>query len=626
MLERDLYPRQKDVMLICDKPVSTEFNFEEKFSSMSNIALVTSLRTGMVNNYSKEPVASTYKGISESDMFLTYLDYEGQGEGNFDYCKEICKEKTKEFDFYKMPNYKDVWVSARLYAQFMGLLEEIRVVQPRLIIVADKWTLFLLTGCSTLASNMGKVSAKKPLGCLDKFRASIMQVSECFGIQEHVLVPIIHTVNTVMMPDKVTVMELDIQKLGWMYNNIKELGVGYYLKPDKEYVLGTTVEVVTEYLSELLGKLQVGKVKVSIDVETMYHSIIDCMGFAYEIDKGLCIPFAHKGKANFWSVEDETTVLCLIREVMLHPNCVHVGQNYSYDCQYFWKLWGIHVAPNEDTMVLHHILYNYLPKNLAFLASRYCEHYTFWKDDISAIEETPETRWIYNIKDVCYTLEIEEVLQGLLASESKELQDLYRFQMDKLSPALIDTMNKGVRVDTEFKEELYTFFSGMLNDITTSINEMLGVTFNLNSAPQKKKLFKDFFGMKLKRKKGADTETCDSAAMLEYLEEYPLYRPFLTLLLEHSSLKVFTNNFLGMKLDTDDRARTQYRISGTDTGRLASTKNVFGGGGNLQNIPSKGKLNLKYALELVHKSEDSDLDGGLDSFIDDLLMPEIVDE
>ncbi len=245
---------------------------------------------------------------------------------------------------------------------------------------------------------------------------------------------------------------------------------------------------------------------------------------------------------------------------------------------------------------------------------------------MASCTENDLIRWKYNCIDVSHTLEIEEVLQGLLSSESKELQDLYRFQMDKLSPALIDTMNKGVRVDTEFKEELYIFFSGMLNDITSSINEMLGVTFNLNSAPQKKKLFKDFFGMKLKRKKGADTETCDSAAMLEYLEEYPLYRPFLTLLLEHSSLKVFTNNFLGMKLDTDGRARTQYRISGTDTGRLASTKNVWGRGANLQNIPSKGKLNLKYALELVHKSEDDDLDDGLDTFIADLLIPEVIDE
>ena len=614
MLLRESNLKQKNVMLICDSPVANEIKSGDKYTSVSNMGLLTSLRTGLVNNFSKKP--STYKGIISTDILTTYLDYDGPSEGNFDYRLEIVKGKDRleSNTYYKLENQKDVWVESRLWFEFNKLLEEIKVVQPKLIIVAGKWSLFLLTGCVSLINNMGKYNDKKPLGCLDKFRASVMQGSACFNLPTSIIVPIIHTVNAISMPDKLTTMELDIQKLGWMYNKIKELGVDYYIKPEKTYILGTDILTIGHHLGELLDRLDKGRVKVSIDIETMFHSIIDCIGITDSIDSGICIPFAYKNNANYWSIEDETTILCTIREIMLHPNCLHIGQNYSYDCQYFWKLWGLHVEPKEDTMILHHILYNYLPKNLAFLASRYCEFYTYWKDDITAIAENPETRWIYNVKDVCYTLEVLEVLEDILEGQDSKLKELYRFQMDKLSPAAISTMNKGVKVDVELKKELYTFFSRMLNDIVISIDEMLGFEFNLNSPQQKKKLFKDFFGMKLKIKKGKDSETCDAAAMLDYIEEYPLYKPFLVLLLEHASLKVFTNNFLGMKLDDDNRARTQYRIAGTDTGRLASTKNVWEKGANLQNLPSKGKLNIKYALELLGVQEDNIYDSGEDDF------------
>jgi DNA polymerase I-like protein with 3'-5' exonuclease and polymerase domains len=106
--------------------------------------------------------------------------------------------------------------------------------------------------------------------------------------------------------------------------------------------------------------------------------------------------------------------------------------------------------------------------------------------------------------------------------------------------------------------------------------------------------------LKTNKKKGKEaTETCDSKAMLAYLEEYPLLRPFLGTLLEYSAANKFTSTFLGMLLDDDGRARTQYRITGTAFGRLASTKNVWGKGSNFQNLPEKGKVPLYYILQLL---------------------------
>ena len=63
-----------------------------------------------------------------------------------------------------------------------------------------------------------------------------------------------------------------------------------------------------------------------------------------------------------------------------------------------------------------------------------------------------------------------------------------------------------------------------------------------------------------------------------------------------------------MQLDDDGRARTQYRIAGTKTGRLASTKNVRGKGGNFQNIPEKGKFDLRYAVEVLDDDVEEEFD------------------
>jgi DNA polymerase-1 len=215
-------------------------------------------------------------------------------------------------------------------------------------------------------------------------------------------------------------------------------------------------------------------------------------------------------------------------------------------------------------------------------------------------------RWKYNCWDITYTKEVLDAQREILSTQDVKLQQLYRRQIDKLSPATTLTMNRGVRINKTEKERLYIFFSKLMEDIKLEINDILGFEFNINSSPQKKKLFSEFFGIKLKVSRKSKTETCDSAAMLDYIKEYPLYAPFLSLLLEYASLKVFTTNFLGMRLDDDDRARTQYKIAGTNTGRLASVKNVWGNGGNFQNLPEKGKIKLKYALE-VHN--DTSIDG-----------------
>lgn len=371
-------------MVINDVPVATEIKDEEKFTAISNMSLITSLRTGKVNNWEKKKAEEGYQGISLTDIYTTYLDYEGFEEGNFDYKKELCKKKDipDGEEYYHLIHQKDVWVSQRLWAEFQALLTEIALVNPELIIVTGKWGLFFLTGCTSLVTNQGDYKDRKPLGGLNKFRSSIMQIHDCWETgTKAILVPIFHTIHAMSMPDKLRTIELDIEKLGWIYYKIKNEGVDYYLDTSvRNYIIGTDKEAILLYLDILYGLLEIQEVKVSCDIETKFKSIIDCIGLSYEVYEAICIPLASKKNPTLWSLEDEIDISIALGKVLNHKNCKIVGQNFSYDSQYFYKLYGWDLKVSEDTMIMHHTMFNYLPKSLDFLASLYCERYSYWKN------------------------------------------------------------------------------------------------------------------------------------------------------------------------------------------------------------------------------------------------------
>lgn len=623
MITRTIPRRQKDIFIVNDVPVKNEISLGEKFSAISNMNMLKAFRLGCLDIYSGAS-DKTLPNITYKDIYTTYLDYTYYGESdvekNFDFCKEFKKRKDliEDFDkrclvdktnpevsYIKLEHQKDVFVSQRLWMEFKGLLEEIRACQPKIIICTGKWSLFFLTGCSTLVNNLGTVKDRKPFGALAKFRASILQVNQCWeALPEHILIPIYHPINAISMPDKAYIMDMDIQKLCYIYDTLKIEGVKYFKTNKKEYIIGDTLEKTLNYLAELKAQLDKEETLVSIDIETMFWSVIDCIGLTYEIDRGFCIPFAYKNNPNIWSIEDEVLILEKLREIHLHENIRIVGQNFSYDSQYYNKLLGIRIDAYRDTMILAHVLRNYLPKDLGFLSSLYNEKYSHWKDNVTASEESPETRWIYNIDDVCNTLEVLQGEEQVLEDESKSLQDFYAFQQYKIAPALVNIMNRGVKVDLQKKQELLEILGALLQKVEKDINDLLGFDINLKSSQQIKKLFVEYFGVKALINRKTKSESFGSDAMLVYLEEYPLLIPLITLILEYRSIGVFVRTFLAAKVDEDDHMRCSYNVAGTRTYRLASRKNAFGNGMNMQNVPSKGKIDLKYSLiNLDYESE-----------------------
>lgn len=224
------------------------------------------------------------------------------------------------------------------------------------------------------------------------------------------------------------------------------------------------------------------------------------------------------------------------------------------------------------------------------------------------ITESDKTRWHYNCLDIIYTLEIADILEQQIELLPPKLKEFHAFQQTELAPVLVDIMNRGIRIDLKKKDELHDALGKLAVEVEEKINNVIGEPFNTRSVTQVKAIFQDLLKVKPKINKKSGNATFGTEAMWSLLEEYPIYRPLIKLILELRSINVFLRTFLSAKVDEDGRMRTSYNVAGTSTYRLASRKNAFGNGMNLQNVPSKGKIDLKYAFMAVDSIEDSEID------------------
>lgn len=601
------------MLVVFDRPTRDESARDDPFSSASNMNFFTSLRIGRANVFNRLPVPG-WMGIFMKDITPTYVDYsytDNAYGSNKDYPEEVSKDA--------LPGYvafRNVYLSARLHDEVMQLYSFVEAVEPEIVIITGKWGLFFLTEGVSLRDTRGLKSEYKPLGGLARYRGSILYKDS------RIYFPMYHTLNAVIMTGETPVIEMDLQKVGEIFHNTAKHGIDHY-KVSHTYHIG---DDGIDYAMRLLRRLDAGeKLDLAIDIETMFYSvpgeaIIDCIGIAHSVEEGGCIALAKPGVASLHSLAREQEIMEVLFRVLTHSNATLVGQNaVAFDIMVILGRYLFLPIIEDDSLIMQHTLYSFLPKDLAFLASMYCKSVSYWKDEIG------DSRWIYNVKDAIYTLECVYALRKQFTEEDSTLAALYKMTMDDLVPATLRTMRRGVRVDLQQKAELYKQFTAIADAVKVAIYDSIGFEFNLNSGKQKKKIFTDFLGMTLnvaKRKGKDDSETLDSKAMLDYMDKYPLYKPFLALLLEYTAIVKFTSAFLGAATDPDGRMRTQYKVAGTATGRLASSKNAFGRAANMQNIPKKGKLELRYATE-VEGENDNDSEFLTYSPEGNLLLPNV---
>lgn len=375
-MRRAIFPLKKPVMVVSDYPLQNEIDRDIPYSGASNLELLNSLAKA---------------GIMQREINATYLSFERPTVENYDFCKSFAKHKAtigSALQWYQLEHQKDCYVEETLWTAFQQLLEEIRLAEPKIVIVSGKWSFFFLTGLFTLSKTMGSGKGDKPLGGLSKYRASVCKTAASLELPEVILYPVLPPVTKHRMPELAPIMAWDSLKAGDIFRKLQsnERTINDYLNPGYNLILGTTFPLVSNYLTGIESILREGVLNLSVDIETR-HNTIDCIGLGYKKGEAICIPFSTLSSPVFWTEDEELEIVSRISKILSDENCHIVGQNFSYDAQFLWKFWLGKFHATFDTMIGNHVLYNKMKKSLDILASVYCEDYVYWKDDQTHTDE-----------------------------------------------------------------------------------------------------------------------------------------------------------------------------------------------------------------------------------------------
>lgn len=207
-----------------------------------------------------------------------------------------------------------------------------------------------------------------------------------------------------------------------------------------------------------------------------------------------------------------------------------------------------------------------------------------------------ERLWIYNGLDCCVTM---EVLDELLPQLDNLTGGTYALSRALQGPIL--EMNlRGVLIDEEQRQKAITAYKADVERLERNLYRIVadgtgytnfkdtGKTKAWRSNSHVGALLYDVLRLPEIRKRnerGELVRTVNRDA-LERLQVHFIGQPIIShiLALRDIGKKI---GVLETKVDNDGRIRTSYNIAGTTTGRLSSSFNDFGTGGNLQNVEER---------------------------------------
>lgn len=339
--------------------------------------------------------------------------------------------------------------------------------------------------------------------------------------------------------------------------------------------------------------------RLACDIETVRRRFISVVGFADSPTRAIAIPFLKADMdddsfQSYWTVDQESIIIGLIRRILFHPAILIEGQNFIYDTQFFQYEMGVSPSLNFDSMIAQNTLFPGTPKALEYLSSLYCEYHWYWKEDakdwqtVGSIQNLCE----YNCIDTMRTYEICGVQRGLIASMNQQPQ--YDFKM-KVNDLCLRMMNRGVNINKTLRNKLKVTLDETLNAFYSELEQIVPQemvnpghkTRWYRSDKQTKTLFYDVFNFRTVRHPKTGRPTTGKPALQQLQRWYPEFTGLFNRL-DYAGSVENTASVVATPLDPDGRMRCSFNPAGTETHRLSSSENAFGRGTNLQNI-TKGE-------------------------------------
>jgi len=462
--------------------------------------------------------------------------------------------------------WKGKYVTRQIIDGYERLMQEIELVKPNIIITCGNAPTWALTGAWGVM----------------KWHGSQLNIDG--DPTKTKVIPTYHPVQIQWAYDLRAIMVNDLRRAAR-----ESLTTSYTNLPAWNFTIRPSFQTALDTLQSLLAQLDQAPMWITFDLETRAGHIA-CSGLSWTPTDALCIPFmCVESIDGYWELDEEAALVHLTYLILTHSNAKVRGQNLLYDAQYTYRHW--HFVPRvvQDTMISHHTMWAGLPKRLDFQASMYCDHYVYWKDDGKTwTKDVGEDQlWSYNCVDCVRTDEVGA--KELAAIEQMGLGEVETFQQALFWPVL-KAMQIGVRIDKKERNLFAMELQEEMEKREAFFASILGHPLNPQSPVQMAKLFYNDLGIPpimSRAKKGSPPHiTCDDEALVKIMKKEPLTRPLIRAIQEYRSLGVFLSTFVMAALDKDDRMRCSYNICGTETYRFNSSKNAFGSGTNLQNVPN----------------------------------------
>lgn len=525
-------------------------------------------------------------GIPRNECYVTYVSKYRPAENNLANLMAMKKKDIKPIHTL----VRDRYVTKEIVQGLQELEAEIEMVQPNLIVTFGNLPLWALTGAWGVT----------------KWRGSMLTA------RGRKVIPTIHPAAVLREWSARALVVRDLKRAAGEYTSRE-----YTNRPAWKFLVRPSFDTVQQTFSQLHARLCAGEeLWFDFDIETRAGHIA-CVGISWSVEEGISVPFmCVEKREGYWSEDEETRIVEMFYRLTTHSNARCRWQNGLYDAQYIYRHW--HFIPNhgQDTMISHHSLFAALPKGLSFLASLYAPWYVYWKDEGKtwAVAMSEDQLWTYNLQDCVYTRVVGEALQTSV--KAMGMAEVDAFQQSMFMPVL-KAMLRGVRVREEVANEMAVEIQDEISARQAFLYSVLGHEINTSSPKQMQALFYEDLRQPpiMKRTiiagKTVMRPTCDDEALQRIAAREPILRPVTNAIADLRTLGKFLGDFVMMKRDIDGRMRCSFNIAGDAGGksapysyRLSSGKNPFGGGGNLQTIPSDksksaGKAKARGSVEFT---------------------------
>lgn len=468
--------------------------------------------------------------------------------------KYISGKKIKEPD---LELEVDKWLSE--------LRREIAMCEASLIIPLGNFALYACTGKHGIT----------------KYRGSIL---DTFWEGKKAL-PTIHPSATFSNYIFTHFMYFDLHRVP---TELKIEGLG---RPERNILLAPSMEETCNYL-EAVSKDR----DTAFDIEVIRCAQgnweVSCLAFSRSPSDAICIPFIDKGGGDYYDPEQEFIVWKLIREVLESPSVVKIGQNaIAFDYPFLLRKYRIITRNIEDTLVGMGCLYPDFPKGLDFITSIYTRE-PYYKDEGKQYKSITnyEEFWRYNAKDAM-------VCHEAMPQIKKDLMELGNYEVYKAHMGLYEPLlylhNRGLRISDELLEidpetglrKKSVELQREIDRLVESLESLTGQEgINPLSPKQLKELFYEQLGYTpiYKRKPGGSSITTDAKALKKLATRGSSEAGII---LDIRKTAKLLGTYYNMQFDSDNRLRSSMNPVGTETGRLSSSKTIFGTGGNIQTLP-----------------------------------------